>query len=78
MARDVRLQRKGTISRARKAMESKGLGDLRNSEIIQQMEEKHPARRRHIGPDMYTFMPEEEVQLKVTKILGKMDNEATT
>jgi hypothetical protein len=68
--------RKGAISTARKALESKGMGDLHDSDIIKQMEDTHPIRLKKIEPDMFTFVPEEEVQLKVGKILGKLKNEA--
>jgi hypothetical protein len=40
------------------------------------MEDKHPVRVKQIGPDMYTFVPDEEVHLKVGKILGKLKYEA--
>ena len=40
------------------------------------MQDKHPVRIKHIGPDIYTFVPEEDVVLKVDKILGKLSNEA--
>jgi len=72
----MRLLRKGAISRAGKALESKGLGDLRDPEILQHMWDKHPVRIREIGPDIYTFVPEELVVLKVEKILGKLKNDA--
>ena len=69
--------RKGVVSRAAKAMESKGLGDLSDHEILQQMQDTHPVRIMQIEPDIYTFLPEEEVELKVDKILGKLNNEAS-
>jgi hypothetical protein len=72
----MRLLRKGAISKAGKALESKGLGDLRNHEIIQQLRGKHPMRIREIGPGMYTFVPEELVELKVEKILEKLKSDA--
>ena len=33
------------------------------------MADKHPERRKHIAPDIFTLIPEEEVSLKVGKIL---------
>jgi hypothetical protein len=76
IGRVMRLLRKGAISRAWKAMESKGLGDLRDSEIIQHMHDKHKVRMKQIGPDVFAFIPEEEVELKVDKIMGKLSNDA--
>jgi hypothetical protein len=73
--RAMRILRKGAVSRAAKAMESKRLGDLSDPELIQQMHDKQPVRIRQIRPDIYTFVPEEEVVLKVDKILGKLSNE---
>jgi hypothetical protein len=67
---------KGTISRAGKAIESKGLGDLENLRILQQITDKHPVRIRQIGPDMYTFVPKEAISLKIEKIAGKLSNDA--
>ena len=61
----MRMMRKGAISRADKAMESKGLGDMRDPEIIHQMRDKHPMRIKEIGQDMYIFVPEEPVELMV-------------
>ena len=40
------------------------------------MLDKHPVRLKQIGPDVFTFVPEEVVVLKVDKILGKLSNEA--
>ena len=75
--RATRLMRKSAISREWKAMESKGLGDLRDPEIIQQMHDKHHVRLKQIGPDVYTrASSEEEVELKVDKTLGKLSNDA--
>jgi hypothetical protein len=71
----MRLLRKRAISRAGKALESKCLGDLQNPDILLQTQNKHPVRVRQIGPDMYTFVPEAPVFLKVEKILGKLNNE---
>ena len=44
----VRLIRRGAISRAGKALERKGLGDLRDGSIWEQIEAKHPERKRQI------------------------------
>ena len=41
-------------------MESKGLGNLSDPEIIQQMKDKHPIRLKEIEPDMYAFVLQEE------------------
>jgi len=71
--RAVRLMRKGAISRAGKALESKGLGDMDDIEIWNQIDDKHPARKRRITEQAYAFQPEEELQLKLEKILPKLD-----
>jgi hypothetical protein len=42
----VRLLRKGAISRARKALESKGRGDLDDPDIWIQIDGKHPDKKR--------------------------------
>jgi hypothetical protein len=75
--RAMRMLRKGAVSRAAKAMESNGLGDLSDPDLIQHMQDKHPVRIKQIGPGIYTFVPEEEVVSKMDKILGKLSNEAT-
>ncbi len=54
-------------------MESKGLGDLADPNIWQQINSKHPDRKRRISEVAYAFQPEEEVMLKVDKILPKLD-----
>ncbi len=78
IARAMRMLRKGAVSRATKAMESEGMGDLSDPpELIMQMHVKHPVEVRQIGPGIYTFIREEEVLLEVDKILGKLNNEAT-
>ena len=46
--RAVRLLRKGAISRAGNALESKGLGDLDDVEIWTQIDDKYPDRKRRI------------------------------
>jgi len=72
----MRFLRKRAISRVGKTLKSKGLGDLRDPEILQQMRDKHAMRIREIGPDMHTLVPEEPVLLKVEQILGKLKNDA--
>jgi len=42
VARAIRLLRRGAISRAGHALESKGLGDLDNPEIWEHLQKKHP------------------------------------
>ena len=44
--RVMRMLRKGAVSRAAKAMESTGLGDLSDPELIQQIQDTHPVRIR--------------------------------
>jgi hypothetical protein len=73
--RAMRLLRKGALSRATKAMEHKGLGDLDDPELTRQMHDKRPVRIKNVRSDIYTFVPTEEV--KVDKIMGKIYNEAT-
>ena len=46
ISRAVRLIRRGAISRAGKALESKVLGDLTNGSIWEQIAAKHPERKR--------------------------------
>jgi hypothetical protein len=67
----VRLIRRGAISRAGKAMESKGLGDLTDGRIWDQIAAKHPERKRQIPEESWAFVPDEELRLKVDKILSK-------
>ena len=38
------------------------------------MVDKQPMRIKQIGPNMYTFEPEEAINLKAEKILGKLSN----
>ena len=76
--RAMRLLRKEVILRAGNATESKGLGDLSDPEIIQQMQNKHPVCLKQIGPEVYTYVPEEEVKLRVGKLLGKLNNDAAS
>ena len=76
IARAIRLLRRGAISRAGQALETKGLGNLDNPEIWEQMQSKHPRRKEHIDEEMFQFKPEEEVELSVAKILPKLDMNA--
>ena len=46
---------------------------MTNTEIWEQLKTKHPERKRKIPNDIYRFMPEEELQLKVDKIPPKVD-----
>jgi len=71
--RAVRLLRKGAISRARKALESKWLGDLDDPDIWMQINGKNPDKKRRIPEQAYAFQPEEELQLKLEKILPDME-----
>jgi hypothetical protein len=68
--------RRGAISRAGQALESKGLGDLDNPEIWEQLQKKHPSRKQDIGENAYALRSEEEVDLKVGNILPKLDMNA--
>ena len=77
MARAIRLLRRGAISRAGASLESKGLGDLDNPEIWEQLQKKHPDKKQEIGEDAYEVRPDEEVELKVGNILPKLDMNAS-
>jgi hypothetical protein len=48
IARAIRLLRRGAISRAGQALESKGIGELDNPEIWEQLQRLHPERKRDI------------------------------
>jgi hypothetical protein len=63
----LRLLRKVSISRAGKALESKGLGDMTDAEVLQQLREKFPPRVSDIQHDTYSYEPEEDLQLKLDK-----------
>jgi hypothetical protein len=76
VAKATRLLRRGAISRVGQALESKGLGDLDNHEIWEQLPKKHPDRKQDIREDAYDLQPEEEVELKVGNILPKLDMNA--
>jgi hypothetical protein len=76
IARANRLLRKGAISRAGHALESKGIGDLEDPEIWEQMKRKHPSKKEAIDEVNYKFQTKEEVELKVGKILPKLDMNA--
>jgi len=73
IARAIRLLRKGAISKAGQALESKGIGDLEDPEIREHMKRKHPSRKEAISEEYYKFQTKEEVELKVGKILPKLD-----
>ena len=53
--RAIRLLRHGAISRAGKALESMGLGDFEDPEVWNQIEAKHPARKRRIPEAAYQY-----------------------
>ena len=76
VARPIRLLRRGAISRVGAALKSKGLGDLDNPEIWEQLQKKQPNRKQEIGEDAYEVLPDEEVELKVGNILPKLDMNA--
>ncbi len=65
IARAIRLLRRGAISRAGQALERKGLGDLNNPKIWEQLQKKHPERKQPISEEAFDITPEEEVDLKV-------------
>ena len=69
----IRLIRRGAISRAGIALESKRLGDLGNPELLAQMQAKHLARQREISQYVYEFVADEELQISVEKSLSKLD-----
>ena len=71
--RAIRLLRHGAISRAGKALESMGLGDFEDPEVWNQIEAKHPARKRRIPKAAYRYRSDEEIHLKIGKILPKLD-----
>ena len=53
IARAIMLLRKGAISRAGQALESKGIGDLEDPEIWEQMKRKHPSRKEAISEEYF-------------------------
>jgi len=53
IARAIMLLRRGAISRAEQALESKALGDLDNPEIWEQLQRKHPVRKQDIIEDVF-------------------------
>ena len=55
IARAIKLVRRGAISRAGQTLESKGIGDLSNGKIWDQMKNKHPARKEQIKEEHYLF-----------------------
>jgi len=61
ISRAVRLIRRGAISRAGKALESRGLGDLADNRIWEHITAKHPQKKRRIPEAAWAFVPEEEL-----------------
>ena len=73
LSRAIKLLRRGAISNAVQALESKGIGDLNDPEIWEQMRAKHPERKHPIKEEYFGVIPEEDIELKVEKILPKLD-----
>jgi hypothetical protein len=78
IARAIRLLRECAIYRAGQTLESKGLGDLDNPKIWEQLQRKHPERKQNISEDVFKMRPDEEVELKVEKIPPKLDMNAAS
>ncbi len=57
ISRAINLLRRGAISRAGQALESKGIRDLTNPEIWEQMRAKHPDRKEPIREEFFDFRP---------------------
>ncbi len=76
IARAIKLLRRGAISRAGQALESKGIGDLSDPEIWKQMKAKHPDKKQPIKEEYLSAILEEDIELKVEKILPKLDMNA--
>ena len=57
-------------------MESKGLGDLDNPVIWEQLQRKHSERKQDISEAAFELRPEEEVEVRVEKVLPKLDMNA--
>ncbi len=76
IARAIKLLRRGAISRAGQALESKGIGDLSDPEIWEQMKAKHLDRKQPIKEEYFAVIPDEEIELKVERILPKLDMNA--
>ncbi len=53
ITRAIKLLRWGAISRAGQALESKGIEDLNNPEIWEQMKAKHPRRKQPIKEEYF-------------------------
>jgi len=70
--RAMRLLRHGAISRTGKALESMGLGDFEDPQVWSQISAKHPTRKRRIPETVYQFRSNDEIQLKVDKILPRL------
>ena len=49
------------------------MGDLDNPVIWEQLQVKHPERKQHISEDAFELRLEEEVELRVEKVLSKLD-----
>ena len=73
ITRAISLLRKGATSMPGHALESKGIEDLEDPEVWEQIKRKHPSRKEAINEESYKFRPEEEVELKVGNILPKLD-----
>ena len=54
-------------------MESMGLGDFEDPQVWNQISAKHPARKGRIPEIVYQFRSDDEIQLKVDKILPRLD-----
>jgi hypothetical protein len=72
ISRAIKLLRRGAISRAGQALESKGIGDMNDPEIWAQMKAKHPERKQPIKEEYFDVIPEEDIEFKVGKILPKL------
>jgi hypothetical protein len=73
ISRAIRLVIRGAILRVGKEFESKLLGDLTDVGIWEQINVKPPDMKRKIPEAEWAYKPEEELQLKVDKILPKLD-----
>jgi hypothetical protein len=66
------LLRKGAIARDGKAFESKGVADLSDTEILQQLKDKFQPRSKEIQRSISIHELEEELQLKLDKIMSQL------
>ncbi len=71
--RAIRLIRKEAISRAGKALESKGPGDFSSEAVLQQLRAKYLARGKEIARDTFDYKLEEPLKLKLEKVLRRLD-----